>query len=90
MLRLAPSASNAQPWKVVKKQGSYHFFESHKSNTKEDEIMIKKVDVGIALSHFHQTVLENRLTGNFEKQSDLKIDVPDNTDYIISWNTDKK
>jgi len=52
--------------------------------------MIKKVDVGIALSHFHQTLLENGLTGNFEKQSDFKIDVPDYTDYIISWKMDKK
>lgn len=90
MLRLAPSATNAQPWRVVKKQGSYHFFETHKSNASEEEIMIKKVDLGIALSHFHQTALENGLTGNFEKQSDLKIDVPDNTNYIISWNMDKK
>lgn len=90
MLRLAPSATNAQPWRVVKKQGSYHFFETHKSNASEEEIMIKKVDLGIALSHFHQTVLENGLTGNFEKQLDLKIDVPDNTNYIISWNMDKK
>lgn len=90
MLRLAPSATNAQPWRVVKKQGSYHFFEKHKSNASEEEKMIKKVDLGIALSHFHQTVLENGLTGNFEKQSDFKIDVPDNTDYIISWNMDKK
>ncbi|MDT8719194.1 nitroreductase [Clostridium sp. 19966] len=90
MLRLAPSATNAQPWRVVKKQGSYHFFESHKRNTKEEEIMIKKVDLGIALSHFHQTALENGLTGNFERQSELKIDIPDNTDYIISWIMDKK
>ncbi len=90
MLRLAPSASNAQPWRVVKKQGSYHFFESHKSNTKEEEVMIKKVDLGIALSHFHQTALENGLTGNFEKQSELKIDIPDNTDYVISWIKDNK
>lgn len=90
MLRLAPSATNAQPWRVVKKQGSYHFFESHKNNTKKEEIMIKKVDLGIALSHFHQTVLEQGLTGYFEKQSELKIDIPDNTDYIISWNMDKK
>ncbi|MGB4661248.1 MAG: nitroreductase family protein [Mobilitalea sp.] len=90
MLRLAPSATNAQPWRVVKKHGSYHFFESHKGNTKEEEIMIKKVDLGIALSHFHQTALENGLPGNFEKQSEFKIDIPDNTDYIISWNMDKK
>jgi hypothetical protein len=89
-MRKTMKSDKRKPWKVVKKQGSYHFFESHKKNTKEEEIMIKKVDVGIALSHFHQTVLENGLTGNFEKQSDFKIDVPDNTDYIISWNMDNK
>lgn len=90
MLRLAPSATNAQPWRVVKKEGSYHFFETHKSNASEDEKMIKKVDLGIALSHFHQTALEHGLSGHFEKQKDIKMDVPDNTNYIISWNMEKK
>lgn len=90
MLRLAPSATNAQPWRVVKKQGVYHFFETHKSNANESEKMIKKVDVGIALSHFHQTVLEDQLPGRFEKWEDIKIDIPDNANYIISWNIEKK
>jgi len=90
MLRLAPSATNAQPWRVVKKQGSYHFFETHKSNASEDEKMIKKVDLGIALSHFHQTILEHGLAGCFEKRNDIKIDIPENTNYIISWNMEKK
>jgi len=90
MLRLAPSATNAQPWRVVKKQGSYHFFEIHKSNASEDEKMIKKVDLGIALSHFHQTSLEQGLAGSFEKRKDIKIDLPDNTNYIVSWNMGKK
>ncbi len=85
MLRLAPSATNAQPWRVVKKQDFYHFFETHKSNASEDDKMIKKVDVGIALSHFHQTALENGLKGNFEKLENIKIDIPENTNYIISW-----
>ena len=52
--------------------------------------MIKKVDIGIALSHFHQTVLEHGLEGRFEKLADIKIDIPDNTNYIISWNMEKK
>ncbi|MDD3413490.1 MAG: nitroreductase family protein [Lachnospiraceae bacterium] len=90
MLRLAPSATNAQPWRVVKKQGSYHFFETHKNNASEDEKMIKKVDLGIALSHFHQTALEHGLAGHFEKQEDIKIDIPENTNYIISWKTENK
>lgn len=90
MLRLAPSATNSQPWRVVKKQNAYHFFETHKSSASEEEVMIKKVDLGIALCHFHQTVLEKGLTGKFEKQSDLKMDLPDHTNYIISWKIDKQ
>lgn len=90
MLRLAPSATNAQPWRVVKKQGSYNFFETHKSNASESEKIIKKVDIGIALSHFHQTVLEHGLAGRFEKREDIEIDIPDNTNYIISWNIEIK
>ncbi|MBU4438049.1 MAG: nitroreductase, partial [Firmicutes bacterium] len=89
MIRVAPSATNAQPWRVVKKQGSYHFFETHKSNAGEDEKMIKKVDLGIALSHFHQTALEHGLAGRFEKREDIKIDIPEHTNYIISWNMEK-
>lgn len=90
MLRLAPSATNAQPWRVVKKQGAYHFFESHKNNASEGEKMIKKVDIGIALSHFHQTALEHGLAGRFEKREDINIDIPVNTNYIVSWNMGNK
>ena len=82
---LAPSAINAQPWRVVKTQNVYHFFETHKSNSSEEERMIKKVDLGIAISHFHQTAMENGLVGKFEKMEDIKIDIPENTTYIISW-----
>lgn len=90
MLRLAPSATNAQPWRVVKKQDSYHFFETHKSNTSEEDKMIKKVDLGIALSHFHQTALEHGLVGKFEHMKNINMDIPDNTTYIISWKIEKK
>ena len=63
MLRLAPSATNAQPWRVLKKGEVYHFYETHKANGKPEEKLIKKVDIGIGLSHFHQTTLENGLSG---------------------------
>ena len=85
MLRLAPSATNAQPWRVVKKQNAYHFFETHKVNAGEEEKMIKKVDLGIALSHFHQTALERGLSGRFEKRSKQSIEISQNIKYIVSW-----
>lgn len=52
--------------------------------------MIKKVDLGIALSHFHQTALEHGLVGHFEKVEDIKIQIPENTNYIISWKIEEK
>lgn len=93
MLRLAPSATNAQPWRVVKKEGVYHFYETHNANTKQEEKLIKKVDLGIGLSHFHQTALENGLNGKFEKLAQDNIYIPENTNYIMSWipdNTNKE
>ena len=89
MLCLAPSATNAQPWRVVKKQNVYHFFETHKKNASEEEKMIKKVDLGIALSHFHQTALEQGLVGQFKKMDNTGINIPENTTYIISWEMEK-
>ncbi len=85
MLRLAPSATNAQPWRVVKDGDIFHFYETHHSKIKEDEKVIKKVDVGIGIGHFHQTALELGLSGVFEKRTHNNIIVPQNTEYIISW-----
>jgi hypothetical protein len=85
MLRLAPSATNAQPWRIVKDGDIIHFYETHNSNTREDESLIKRVDIGIAIGHFHQTALERGLTGKFEKRSQQNFEIPKNTNYIVSW-----
>lgn len=85
MLRLAPSDKNTQPWRVLKSGNCYHFYVTYKSGISKGEEIIKRVDVGIALSHFHQTALELGLKGCF-KQADLEnIELPPNTYYIISW-----
>lgn len=88
MLRLAPSATNAQPWRVLKRGNVYHFYETHSANLSENEAKIKQVDLGIALSHFHQTALERGLSGKFEKLTQDDVKVPNNTWYFISWIAD--
>lgn len=85
MLRLAPSATNAQPWRVLKCGNTYHFYETHKKNASEEESMIKQVDLGIAIAHFHQTALEMGLSGNFEKISQGSKNLPEDFHYMISW-----
>ncbi len=90
MLRLAPSATNAQPWRIVLSDDTVHFFITYGSNTKEDEKLIKRVDLGIGLSHFHLTALERGLSGKFETLLPESFEVPQNTRYIVSWVPDKK
>lgn len=90
MLRLAPSATNAQPWRIVKNGDIIHFYETHNSNTGEEEKLIKRVDLGIGIAHFHQTLLERGLSGKFEKLLQEGIEIPQNTKYIVSWVPGKK
>lgn len=84
MLRLAPSSTNAQPWAVVKEGNKFHFFCDYKNNINEDMRKIKHLDLGIALSHFHQTAMADGLTGKFEIE-DIKIITPENMHYVISY-----
>ena len=85
MLRLAPSATNAQPWRIVKDDNHIHFYEMHHAKSSEEEKLIKRVDLGIAMSHFHQTALEYGLNGTFEKLTQDQIVTQLNTQYIVSW-----
>lgn len=84
MLRLAPSATNAQPWAVVKEGDKFHFFCNYKNSINNDVKKIKHLDLGIALSHFHQTAMSDGLNGKLEV-ADIDFDVPKNMHYIITY-----
>ena len=88
MLRLAPSATNSQPWAVVKEKNKFHFFCNYKNSINNDMKKIKHLDLGIALSHFHQTAMSNDLRGRFEIQ-DIHFQVPEHMHYVISYITEK-
>lgn len=89
MLRLAPSAKNAQPWRVLKTENAYHFYADYNPALSKGEKIIKQVDLGIALSHFHQTALELGLTGAFKQMPQEDVDLPENIHYMISWHIAK-
>ena len=83
MLRLAPSATNKQPWRAVVDGDTVHFFEEHslKDSALGD---IQKVDMGIALSHFLLTAQERGLEGRFVTR-DPEAAAPKGTEYITSF-----
>lgn len=86
LLRLAPSAVNAQPWRVVKDRDAFHFYAVHKPAASKDEAMIKRVDLGIAVCHFCLSVQERGIGGGFRSVSQPACEgVPANAHYVISW-----
>jgi hypothetical protein len=86
-VRLAPSASNKQPWRVIKENehNIFHFYlkENAIYNNMIKGIKIQNLDLGIALCHFELAARELDLTGAWE----VKEPKPpaDGLKYIASW-----
>lgn len=84
MVRWAPSAVNKQPWRIVRKDGIYHFFEKKdKGYVSEACGDLQRIDVGIGLCHFVSGAEEAGLKVEVF-DADPGIHLPDNTDYIVS------
>ncbi|MBP5604098.1 MAG: nitroreductase family protein [Ruminiclostridium sp.] len=77
-VKLAPSAVNKQPWRIVKKGSDLHFYEEHSLAGAASSWDVQKVDMGIAICHL-MTVANGKLT-----VSDPGIGIPDNTEYIAT------
>jgi nitroreductase len=88
MVRLAPSASNKQPWRILKENDVFHFYLAHnKGYGSALGYDIQRIDMGIAMCHFELTCKELGLKGTWKKL-DTNIKSPnDLTEYIISWKT---
>ncbi|MPM97692.1 hypothetical protein SDC9_144869 [bioreactor metagenome] len=85
-LRLGPSASNKQPWRIIKdSQGLYHIFleEDEKYNNTFSGIKIQNIDMGIAMCHFELAEKELGITGQWIK---AKPEVQaGKLKYIVTW-----
>lgn len=84
-VRWAPSAVNRQPWKIVMKDGAFHFYQSGIKPDDDGSVQMHRIDMGIAICHFHLMALEKGLGGKFERSEPADIEIPENTAYIISW-----
>jgi hypothetical protein len=91
MVRLGPSASNRQPWRIVRDDRNWHFYLRRtpgygERNAKFLKIAdLQRVDMGIAMCHFDLTTHEMGLTGEW-KATEQVIRKPDElTEYTITW-----
>lgn len=84
MVRWAPSAVNKQPWRIIVKDGVFHFYEKKDKGYVNDATGdLQKIDVGIALCHFVMG-LESKVKKAEVSVSNPGIKIPDGVEYIAS------
>ena len=85
MVRLAPSAVNKQPWRVVLDKNGVHFYlKRTKGFVSEAVGDMQKIDLGIALCHFALAAKEKGINICFNV-SDPGITADADTEYIASY-----
>lgn len=89
LVRLAPSASNKQPWRIVREAGPdpcWHFLLQRTPGYRLPLVPdLQRVDMGIALCHFELGAREAGLGGGYEVAPPTLGQLPSGTSYLCSW-----
>jgi nitroreductase len=88
-IRIAPSASNKQPWRVLRDHSKnlFHFFLERSLQYKMIGIVhLQDIDLGIAMCHFDLTLQELGIKGKW--LVDPNAPKEKSLEYIISWQAD--
>lgn len=92
MVRLAPSAKNYQPWRVVKAGSNWHFY-LQRTRSYREMVMpaitgiadLQRLDMGIAMSHFELAAREAGLTGRWQVEDPGIEKTGKLMEYSVSW-----
>ena len=92
MVRLGPSASNKQPWRIVQDGHTWHFYLQRTPGYREGALKrlvgiadMQRIDMGIAMCHFELSARELGLTGGWTA-SEPGIPAGDGLgEYTVSW-----
>jgi hypothetical protein len=92
MTRLGPSASNKQPWRLVKTGSTWHFYLERTRGYGEGGFMrnwskgdMQRLDMGIAMCHFGLTARELGLEGRWVMEEPDIGRLGELTEYTASW-----
>jgi nitroreductase len=84
-LRIGPSASNKQPWRVVlSKQGAHLFLRPTSGYASFLNFEIQRLDMGIAMCHLELGATELGLAGEWQ-QVEPPCAAPEGHRYVTSW-----
>ncbi len=91
MVRVAPSASNKQPWRIVQVESAFHFYLQRTPGYRSlmtrlvriDDM--QRLDMGIAMCHFELTARELGLSGQWGSVDHGVVLPDDQIEYVTSW-----
>ncbi len=86
MTRISPSATNKQPWRIVKKGKFFHFFLQRTKGYGEiiKSSDLQKIDMGICMANFHLSAHELGLKGKFILENP-GLELGAGMEYTASW-----
>ena len=91
-VRWAPSASNKQPWRLLRSGRAWHFYlqrtPGYGSGLFSSLVMkadLQRVDMGIAMCHFELSAREAGLAGHWVIEQPPRETVPPGWEYTASW-----
>jgi nitroreductase len=93
MVRWAPSASNRQPWRIVRTPSGWHFFLARTKSYGKGTLLftvlrladLQRVDMGIAMCHFELAAREAGLDGAWVVENPGIAPTPSGTEYTATW-----
>ena len=85
MVRLAPSASNKQPWRVILMDDVFHFYlkRTPNYNSKLLQSDLQRVDIGIGMAHFELALAEKKVNHAWLVENP-GLELEELTEYIAS------
>jgi len=93
MVRWAPSASNRQPWRIVRTSSGWHFFLARTKGYGKGTLLfavlrladLQRVDMGIAMCHFELAALEAGLAGGWVIENPGIATPHPGAEYLATW-----
>ncbi|MBU4268621.1 MAG: nitroreductase family protein [Acidobacteria bacterium] len=86
-VRLAPSASNKQPWRIIFQDKSFHFYlnRDRAYSALMPKADLQRIDMGIAICHFQLAAAELGLEGEWQSIEPQVDGTPAGYEYVVSF-----
>ncbi len=96
MVRIGPSASNKQPWRILRQGNLWHFYLQRSQGYRQWWVArlmavadMQRIDLGIAMCHFALAAGEAGLAGRWEVCQPPVKRPSDLTEYTVTWRAEK-